>query len=149
MSPQAPAAVVVAVDVDEAVALGQLGGGGADEVDAAPGGVAEERYAVEDGLVGLADVGGEVVDAVAIVDGRVAILLDEYVLGAEAVFYDEERLLPALPVPVEDQPQALGVDLPAPLGGLKAWVLHAAEEVAGALLPVGGGGLAHGHIVAE
>src|SRR5918997_2725186 len=64
-------ALVVLVDVDEAVALGHLRGGEADDVQAAPGGVAEQLDAVGDGLAGLPQVLAVVGDPVVVVHGAV------------------------------------------------------------------------------
>ena len=50
---QCAAAIIMTVDIDEAVALGQLGGRGADEVNAAPGRIAHDRNSVLDGLADL------------------------------------------------------------------------------------------------
>ena len=83
------AAAVVEVDVDEAVALAHLAGGGGDEVNGTPGGVSPELNAVEgDRVAHCFDVVAKVVDAVVVDDRAVGLY---FVIGAEAVFHDEKR----------------------------------------------------------
>ena len=72
----------------------------------------------------------EVVDPVVVEHGLHAVDLDELVLGAQAVLDDEQRLLPPVPELVEHHPQALRVDLPAPLAGRRVGFGHATHEVA-------------------
>ena len=86
---QGAGAVVVAVHVDEPVALGHLRGGGANHVDATPGGVAEHVHAVLNRLAYRVQVLAQVVDAVVILHGELAVHLDQFVAGAQAVLHDE------------------------------------------------------------
>lgn len=80
-------AVVVAIDVDEAIALFHLGRRGADEVDAAPCRVAHDGHAVGDGLSDLHEVVVEVLDAIVVIDRLAALaVVDELVVRAETVF---------------------------------------------------------------
>ena len=113
---QGAAAVVVLVHIDEAVALVHLAGGGRDQVDAAPGGVAHQVDAVLfHRLFHLGDVLLEVGDAVVVLDAAVGFHL---VVGAQAVFDDEEGLGVVVGHPVQGVAQAHRVDLPAPVAGL-------------------------------
>ena len=96
-APARPRPVVVPVHVDESVALAQLAGREAHEVDAAPGRVAHELDAVLlDRPPHLGDVGAEVVDARVVGDGAPAI---EGLDDADPVLHDELGLAVAL---VED-----------------------------------------------
>ena len=52
--------------MDEAVALAHLAGGGGDQIDAAPAGVAQEWHSVFDGIPHGADVRAQVVDAIVV-----------------------------------------------------------------------------------
>ena len=61
MALQGAGAVIVAIHVNEAVALGHLGGGGGHAVEAAPGGEAQHLDAVGDGL---GDLESEVVTSI-------------------------------------------------------------------------------------
>ena len=78
-------------------------------------------------------------------DGAV---LGHLVPGAHAVLDDHDGDLVAVPDLVEREAQSVGVDLPAPVGGLKVGVLAAEGHVAGGLLDAVG---AHdvAHVVAE
>ena len=102
---------VVFVDVDEAVAFVHFAGGGGDDVDRSPHGVAEQFDAVFEHFV---DMGAQVVDAVGVVDFAVF----EFFVGAEAVFHDEHRQLVAVVEPVQGITQADRIDLPAPIVAL-------------------------------
>src|SRR5699024_4307650 len=68
---QGAVAHIVLVHIDEAIALAHLVGGGRDQVDGSPAGVAPHLDALVDGLAHLADVLAEVIDAVGVVDGAV------------------------------------------------------------------------------
>ena len=52
------------------------------------------------------------------------------VVGADAVFGDEQGQVVAVVHFVEGNPQALGVDLPAPVAGLQIGILFARQQVA-------------------
>ena len=91
-------AEVVAVYIDEAIALGHLLGGFGDKIDARPGGVAHEFYAVfMNGVIhGL---------HVALVVGNVSIVVDgigtlavryEFFFFTKSVFDDEQRFAVAV-----------------------------------------------------
>ena len=67
----------------------------------------------------------EVVDAVVVDDRAVGLY---FVIGAEAVFHDEKREAVAVVKVVQGQPQALGVDDPAPIGSSEVGVAGAAED---------------------
>src|SRR5699024_6172984 len=139
-------AVVVLVDVDEAVALGHLAGGGGHQVDAAPGGVAHQVHAVLDSLGHLLDVAAQVVDAVAVVDGAVGL---QGVVGTQTVLHHHQGDAVAVIDLVQGVAQALGIDLPAPVAGLQVGVLESAHNVAVDVVGVLVGGDAVGHVVAE
>src|SRR5688572_27468902 len=124
------AAVVVAVDVDEAVALAHLGGAVADEIDTPPGRVAPDLDAVADRFAQLDQVVVHVVDAVVIQHGLDPVDLDELLVCAQAVLHDEQWLLPPVPELVGDDPQPGRVDLPAPVTRLQGGIGHPPEEVA-------------------
>ena len=92
----------------------------------------------------------QVVDAVVVFHGELTIHLDQFVAGAQAVLHDEQRLLPAVPILVEDHAQAGRVNLPAPFARRQGRVHHAAEDVAfAALASCWVTGRAGGHVVAE
>ena len=92
----------------------------------------------------------QVVDAVVVLHGEFTVHLDQFVAGAQAVLHDEQRLLPAVPVLVEDHAQTGRVDLPTPFAGGQGRVRHAAEDVAfAALAACRVAGRAGGHVVAE
>ena len=52
------------------------------------------------------------------------------IIGPQAVFYDHERDLISAIDSVEICPKSRRIDLPAPVGSLKVWILDAAEDVA-------------------
>ena len=87
---------LVAVHVDEAVALGDALVRG-DEVKGAPGAVAHKVDAVGYGQLAGLDVLAQVIDAVVVVDARLAVLPHQLVTHAAAVLGDEQRQLVALP----------------------------------------------------
>ena len=72
-----------------------------------------------DGFFHLLNVGPQVVDAVAVVDGAVRL---HGVHGTQAVFHHKERLLVAVVQAVHGDAQAHRVDGPAPLAGLEVGV---------------------------
>ena len=117
---------VAEVDVDEAVALAHFSGGGRDQVDGSPGGVAPEFNAVQsDRVAHRFNVVAQVLDAVVVDDlagGRWS------VMGAESVLHDEERDAVAVVEVVQGKAQAQRVDDPAPVGGLEVGVARTAEE---------------------
>ena len=91
----------------------------------------------------------KIVDAVIINDSLLTINFDEDVLGAEPVLNNEQRLLPTLPVLVEDNAQANRIDLPAPLACLQRWVGNTTQEVTDALVHTGICRCTHAHVVAK
>ena len=109
-------------------------------------GVAHQVDAVLDGLGHLLDVLAQVVDAVAVVHGAVRL---QRVAGAQAVFHHHHGDAVAAVDLVQGVAQALGVDLPAPVGSLQVGIFEPAGQVAVGLGRVGVGGDAVGHIVAE
>ena len=141
-------AFIVAVHVDQAVALLHLAGGEAHHVDAAPDRVAHDGHAVQvDGLLDLGDVALEVFDARVV--GDVAVLVGRLV-HAHAVLDDEQRLVPALVHLAQRVAQADRIDLPAPVGGLDVRVGH--QPVEAVLHRVERGALradGYGHVVAQ
>ena len=65
---------VVDIDIDEAVTLGNLAGGTADQIDAAPGGIAEHLDAIQDDRVlDRLDVLAQIVDAVRIMNRMIGV----------------------------------------------------------------------------
>ena len=82
----------------------------------------------------LAQVVDAVVDAVVVFHGELTVHFDQLVTGTQAVLHDEQRLLPAVPILVEDHTQTGRVDLPAPFAGGQGRVHYAAEDVAFAAL---------------
>ena len=119
-------AFVVLVHIDEAVPLLHLAGGSTDQVDGAPGGVAQQGQAVlVDGLFHLLNVGPQVVDAVGVVDGTICFHL---VHRTQTVLHDEERFLVAVIQAVHGDAQAHRVDGPAPIAGLEVGVLDGIHD---------------------
>ena len=139
-------AVVVLVDVNEAIAFAHLAGARGHQVDRAPPGVADEIDAVVDGLAHGVHVLLQVLDAVVVVDLAVR---RDLVLGAHAVLHDHQRNLVAIVDLVQGEAQARRVDLPAPVGGLQVGVLAAEGHVALGLLHVIVRAHDRGHVVAE
>lgn len=105
-------ALVVAVDVNKAVAFAHFTGRGSHQVNAAPGGVADHRHAVGDGVGHGADVLPQVADAVIVLNLACGI---ELVVCAQAVFHQEQRLLVAVVHHVHGDAQTQRVDAPAPV----------------------------------
>lgn len=112
-------ALVVPVHIHEAVAFGHLGGARRHNIEGAPVGVAEHLAAILDGLVDRLQVALEIVDAVIVVDGAVGL---DLIVGAHAVFSDEQRLVEQVGDLVADIAQAHGVNLPAEGGALQVGV---------------------------
>lgn len=110
---------VVFIDVDEAVAFVHFAGGGGDDVDWGPHGVAEQLDTVfVDGFDHLSDVRAQVVDAVGIMDFTIF----EFVVGTEAVFDDEHRQLIAVVEPVQGVTQPDWINLPPPIAGFDEFI---------------------------
>ena len=147
---QVAGAVVMLVDVDEAVALAQLAGAGGDDVDGAPPGVADDIGAIFlNGCLQCVVVRLQVVGAVRVVDPLHAVLDDDLVIGAKAVLHHHLRdVVVALGHGVDGPTQADRVDLPAPVARLEVGVLAAQAHVAGNFLAVIVRGGGHGHVVA-
>ena len=92
----------------------------------------------------------QVVDAVVVIHGELTVHFDQFVAGTQAVLHDEQRLLPAVPILVEDHAQAGRVDLPAPFAGGQGRVCYAADDIAfAAFASCRVAGRAGGHVVAE
>lgn len=140
-------ALVVAVDVDKAVALAHFAGRGGHQVDAAPGGITQHRHAVGDGVGHGADVFAQVADAVVVLNLACCI---ELVVRAQAVFHQEQRLLVAVIHHVHGDAQPQRIDAPAPVAARHVRVRQRFHHVGGAAVVVVhvGGGAARG-VVAE
>ena len=91
-------------------------------------------------------MGAQVVDAVAVMHGAVRF---QGILGAQTVLHHHDRDAVTIVDLVEGVAQALGIDLPAPVGSLQVRVLEALRHVAVGLGGILVGGDAVGHIVAQ
>ena len=119
-------ALVVLVDVDEAVAFLHLAGAGGDEVDGARGAVADEVDAVFiDGFFHLLDVGAQVGDARVVLHHTVFVWR---LMQADSVLDDHQGHFVALLEDVQGIAEADGVDGPAPVGDFEIRVLTSATE---------------------
>lgn len=125
--------MVVAVDVNKAVALAHFPGRGRHQVNAAPGGVADHRHAVGDGVGHGADVLPQVADAVIVLNLAGGI---ELVMCAQAVFHQEQRLLVAVVHHVHGDAQTQRVDAPAPVAARYVRVRQRFHHVGGAAVVV-------------
>ena len=125
---QIAGAVVKFVDVDKTVPLGHFSGRGADQINAAPGGIADEVHAVLlHSQLHLFNVLTEVINAAAVVEPAV---LGPRILGAQTVLHNHDRNPVAVIDFVQRPAQALGVDLPAPLTGFQVGVLQTLGDIA-------------------
>ena len=79
-------------------------------------------------------------------DFSVLVLL---VVSPQAIFHDHHGNLIAVVNLIQTPAQALGVDLPAPIGNLQIRVLGPAQQVPGSDLHIGVGGHTEGHVIAE
>jgi hypothetical protein len=126
-------AAVVAVDVNQAVALAHFAGRCRYQVNAAPGGVAHHRHAVGDGVGHGADVFPQVADAVIVSYLAVGV---ELVVCAQAVFHQEQRFLVAVVHHVHGDAQTQRVDAPAPVAAWDMRVGQGFHHVGGAAVVV-------------
>ena len=146
LAAQVAGAIIELVDVDETVTLCHLAGGGGDQINAAPRGIAHQIHAVLDRLSHLLDVPAQIVNAIAVVDLAVLAL---HIVSTQTVLHHHHRQVVTVVDFVEGIAQTNGVDLPAPVGSLQVGVLLSGNDVAAHILGILMGGDAVGHIIAE
>ena len=104
--------MLIAVDEDESVALGEAGMSG-DDIDKGPAAETDEFGAEVHGFLDRVDVPGQIIDPVIIFQDP---FFRPDFLVAEAAFRDQQRKFISFPQQARGKLQSGVIDLPAPQG---------------------------------